>query len=237
MQVGNYKIELNQNFKEDTLLNLVYKYIVQLIADKCKEYMLAVNYDEVFLGNERIHNVIQAKKVYVLRMKEFRLAFFEKSVFTTFSVQLFEYILLLNGKTNRWYPDAESLETWLTEHITLCNLNQGYEKYLELEESMVFQENDLDKAAYTLASWIFPVALYVQDDDYFLENGQQIVGSSIDINQKYKQIKSFLNENISKVGTTIDAQTQNNPWFLVGGIVLFLFIGFIFVLFFLFVMR
>src|SRR5690606_36443640 len=124
-------------------------------------------------------------------MKQFRVDFFEASVSKGFGEQIMDYITILNGKTNKWYKTAGDIELWLIKHITLSSVEEGYENYLRIQKNLMLKDNSIEKSASNLASWIFPFTNYIADDEYFLENGQTIVGSSIDINQKYRQVKSF----------------------------------------------
>lgn len=247
MQFGNYRIQVKTDLKEDSLLNLIYKYIVELIAETCQEYMYSVAYDEIFIENEKYAKIMKAENIFVMDIKSFRNVFFTK--FPQYAENVVEKVNLLGGKINQQYSNEKNLlsnitqsttlqlEKWFESHFTLADIYDAYNQYIEKQKKILLVERNVEESSLELALLIFPIEKYLQNDDYFLENGQQIVGSNIDISSKIEKAKSFIQKQLPQLTQTIDTQTQSNPWFIVLGIfILFFVFGlFIFIFYFIFI--
>lgn len=287
MQFGNYKLEIKAipNLKEDSLLILIYKYIITMLAASCQKYMELVQSDEIFFDtidqnkykaqrstveqnyDKAKNSYIKSQPIYIMHMKVFR-EFFPTQI-PNYSQDLYEYICLLISGSNKVSQSSVSqskgkpylkmsnkeLETWLAKHLSVEKINQGYEQYMEELEKSFSKATFLPlgtfaygsgfgsstEASYMLASHIFSIDDFLESgeegEEKIVENGDTIVGSSLDIGNKLQKAKSFLQKTVPELAQTVDQQTQENPWFIVMGIITLLFIGFMFVFLLYFTLR
>lgn len=284
MQFGNYKLEIKAtpNLKEDSLLILIYKYIITMLAASCQKYMELVQSDEVFFHTvdqnykstidqnnyKAKKSYIKSQPIYIMHMKAFRE--FLPTQISYYSQDLYEYIcLLISGShkvsqsrrsQNKGKPSLKmsnkELESWLTKNLCIEKINQGYEQYMEELEKSFSKATFLPsgtfaygsgfgsstEASYILASHIFSIDDFLgesgeEGEGKIVENGDTIVGSSLDIGNKLQKAKSFLQKTVPELAQTVDQQTQENPWFIVMGIITLLFVGFMFVFLLYFTLR
>lgn len=238
MEFFNYQIQLIENPKKESLNIKTYKEILKYLKNILMKYMRKTS--ETTVSSLTLKN-----KEYILLTKQFKENFEQEM--EGLPKHLIRFVESYGGKINRKIYNhrlyqsedvkQECVKEWVTQMFSDYQerIKQVYQDYLQEDdktEAYKLQHKTLEDCAGELTIKFFPLDdfLFLSEEkskrrevgeekvDFLLENGQQIVGSNFDIDN--------WSDAITKGVSSINQQTEDNPWilWLVVGVLLILFI-------------
>lgn len=226
MNFFNYNIDVNKVEKRDTLLKVTYRKFFSLLSNFVEGYMRKEEYSHIFPHRETEAKALQSKPIYIIQMKNLKHDLFYQ--FPIFSEEIERFLENLESKIHPQIfkeeniSDRDKIERWLIEFFKDINFREAYQKYLNDYEKISIDEVNPKKAASNFISYIFPLEKYIHH--ILLQDGQKIVGSNFDIQNKSTSLINTI--------PTFDQfiqQSESNPWFIpITLLVIFIIFGFIF---------